>query len=259
MTAKLRVWRWIALFFTIANIAFNYIYNTIDNVPRISEVTDKHLNLFTPAGYAFSIWGLIYLSFILYGTVQLLSSQRDVKIYDSLAIPYTLSNIGASIWILAYTNNMIALSMAIIAGMLVLSIVMLVLAHSAVKIQAQSQWLLIPFSLFAGWISVANIANASVLFVSLNWNGEPFNELIWTIIMIGIASILGILISRRLRNLIFPAVIIWAVVGIYIARETDYPVVANAALIAAGVLVLWCIGLSVWIARQRNLNRSTSV
>lgn len=49
-------------FFLLFTIIFNYLSNTgIFNGKTIANVSNQCHNLFTPAGYAFSIWGLIYL------------------------------------------------------------------------------------------------------------------------------------------------------------------------------------------------------
>jgi len=54
----------------VITVIINYLSNTgIFNGETMATVSAKYQNLFTPAGYAFSIWGLIYLGlfgFVIY-------------------------------------------------------------------------------------------------------------------------------------------------------------------------------------------------
>ena len=57
-------------FFLIITVIINYLSNTgVFNNNTMGSVSVRYQNLFTPAAYAFSIWGLIYLGvfgFIIY-------------------------------------------------------------------------------------------------------------------------------------------------------------------------------------------------
>jgi hypothetical protein len=60
-----------ALIVVLLNIAFNSLYNYFPiSGKTISEVTAEYHSQFTPAGYAFGIWGIIYLGFLIYSFVR---------------------------------------------------------------------------------------------------------------------------------------------------------------------------------------------
>lgn len=70
-------------FFLVFTIVFNYLSNTgIFNGKTIANVSDQYQNLFTPAGYAFSIWGFIYLlliGFVFYTGRSLFNPEKNER------------------------------------------------------------------------------------------------------------------------------------------------------------------------------------
>ncbi|NOT76342.1 MAG: hypothetical protein HOP08_15545 [Cyclobacteriaceae bacterium] len=231
--------RWLTLLAVLLNIAFNGLYTRIFNTPDIAEISRSYNDLFTPAGYVFSIWGLIYLSFVIYAIVQLLPSQRNVKIYDQLS-PYLIAaNILGSAWILAFTHRYILLSLIILIITLVISIVMLTRSTRAIEDRNFNRWLWVPFSLFCGWISVATIACAAVTLIDLKWDGASLTAEQWTIAMVIVAGALAIVVESRYNNFIYPLVIVWASIGIWDQRQLDHPNIGMIALVSSIFILLF--------------------
>ena len=76
---------------TVATIIFNALAGTGRlNGVMTNEVSDKYPTVLTPAGYAFSIWGLIYVGLIAFTIYQLLPSRlerlRNVRLLFSFSI-----------------------------------------------------------------------------------------------------------------------------------------------------------------------------
>ena len=62
-------------------VAINYLAELLRLGGKdIGEISAKYPNLFTPAGYAFSIWGLIYLLLLIYVIYQLWSGKEELVI-----------------------------------------------------------------------------------------------------------------------------------------------------------------------------------
>jgi hypothetical protein len=104
---------------------------------------------------------------------------------------------------------------------------------------------LAPFSLYLGWISVATIANAAAVLSWAGWSGWGISPVAWTVIVSCLAGVLSALMSLRHRELIFPAVIAWALIAV-IVKRTAQPgivigcivgIVVAGAGAAAGLLV----------------------
>ena len=68
----------IVILTVIATITINILANALPlNGLNTGEISDQFLVLFVPAGYVFSIWGLIYIGLIAYAIFQALPSQRE--------------------------------------------------------------------------------------------------------------------------------------------------------------------------------------
>ena len=78
----------------------------------------------------------------------------------------------------------------------------------------------LPFSIYFGWITVATIANATTLLVSLGWDGFGISEPTWTMIIIIVGLIIGIATILKNIDIAYGLVIIWAYVGILIKHTS---------------------------------------
>ena len=102
----------------------------------------------------------------------------------------------------------------------------------------------VPISIYIGWITVATIANVTAVLVTIGWDGFGLSEQIWTMLVLIVAAIITILILFTRKDYAYSAVIIWALIGIYIKRSADDPVygiqagIANISLIALIVILV---------------------
>jgi hypothetical protein len=246
--------RWLTLFVVLLNVVVSSITDRLGiGGESIATVTRQYDSLFVPAGYAFSIWGLIYLSFVIYSIVQLLPSQKYKPIYEQLDGPVMWVNILGLLWQLVFRFNQVTTSLLIILVMLIAGIVLFVRSQRAVSKLNYSRWLLVPASIFLGWICVATIANVSVWLIAIGWDGGNISAGTWTMLLLSVALLLGLVISLRYKNFIYPAVIAWATFAIWIALQNRMVYVAQAALftaIAAMVLTLIAIVRNVRHTRR---------
>jgi hypothetical protein len=245
-------WRWIALFSVIFSIAFSYISNTrIISGQNNADISARYNTLFTPAGYAFAIWGLIYLTVIAYSFYQVLPARRNVPIHDQLAIPLTVLSLLSVVWLVLFNTERLLASVVVITGMLAASVVLVVRSREWAIREPGWNWISVPFSLYAGWLTVATIANAAVFLTGIGWEGEPLGPVNWTVLMIAVAVIIAILVSWRLRDAVFPMVVAWAVLAIWVARHMKYENIALVALMAVVVLTAWSAFLGIRLLRSR--------
>lgn len=230
----------LTLIMTVLVIVVNGLANALPiNGQNTGEISDKFPIQFVPAGYVFSIWGLIYLLLIVYSIYQLAPSRREDPLLKKIAPAYWLSSAANIVWIFLWHYE-------VFVGTL---IVMLVLLGSLIYIFLQLPQLGrgssreisfnvgIPFNIYLGWISVATIANIAQVTYSRGWDGWGVPEEYWTMILIVIATSVGLIQLWALRNIPFVAVLVWAFIGIALKNQA-VPVVSFSAWFTSGLLVL---------------------
>jgi hypothetical protein len=212
------------------------------------EISDSFPVLFTPAGYVFSIWGVIYLALIGFAIFQSLPSQRGNPRLERIGYWFVASCIFNSAWIFFWQYQIFPITILAILGLLVSLIA--IYQRAGIGLQPVSRletWLVnIPFGIYLGWVSVATIANASVLLYYLGWNGWVIPPAVWTLIVLLVATGLGITLMFTRREVAYPLVLVWAFAGIY-NKQAATPLVAVTAAVLA---VLLLIGLAVSLVRR---------
>lgn len=214
------------------------------------SLSDLYPVLFTPDGYVFSIWSLIYASLIAFSLYQLRQKLISDSGLNRLRTLTLLNFVLNSTWIIAWQYQYLVVSLLIMAGLLVSLIAIYKEATLLVAHKKYSKlWLKAPFSLYLGWICVATIANASVVLYDLNWNQFGMSALFWTVVMIGVATVLALLFQWRERDLIVSGVVIWAIIGI---TQKHSEIILLRNVIFACILSLVLSGL-VNIFRNKSL------
>ena len=244
-------WRLLSSVAVVLSIGFSYLSNgRIINGQNNADVSAKYPTLFTPAGYAFSVWGLIYLSLVAYAVYQLRPARRYKRIHDWLAAPLLATSLLSMVWLVLFNAEWILSSVVVIAGMLLTALILLVRSREWVLQRRGEGWLSVPFSLYAGWLTVATIANASVYLSSLGWMGYPLNPMLWTLLLLTVTVAIAVGVSWRLRDAVYPTVVAWACLAIWVARRPENQTVALAALAAALVLVAWAVFCALRLGRS---------
>lgn len=178
------------------------------------ELSDLYPSLFTPAGFTFSIWSVIYL--LLIGFVIVQWTLLSKRYFTELSLWFLLSSLANISWILTWHYLFIYASVLIMLILLFsLTRIFLLLQAFDLHTWKEKIFVKLTFIFYLSWICVATIANISALLVSLSWDGGFLSPIAWTIIMISIASALGIYIAARFREPAFFIVLIWALYGIY--------------------------------------------
>lgn len=203
-----------------------------------SELSTLYPSLFTPAGFTFSIWSIIYLLLICFIIFQWTALSKPY--FTELSLWFLLSSIANISWILTWHYLFIYASVLIMLILLFsLTKIFLLLQTVTMNSLAEKIFLRLPFIFYFAWICVATIANISALLVSLSWDGGLLSPVTWTMTMITIASALGIFISKRFREPLFLLVLIWALYGIYSKwHGTENNPIAETAIIELIVLAV---------------------
>ncbi|MFO7720730.1 MAG: tryptophan-rich sensory protein [Gillisia sp.] len=237
-------------------IILNYYSQAVKiNNNTIGSLSNEYENLFTPAGYAFAIWGLIFLSLLAYASFQIYKafSDKDADFISKTGPWFIIANVANAAWVVVWLLEYTGISV-ILMFVILFSLLRIVLNtnmerwDAPLKIIAFTWW---PICLYAGWITVATIANVSAYLSKIEWDGWIFNETQWTIIMILIAGIINILMIYKRNMREFAAVAVWALFAIYVRHQDGNLAIAYTAL--AGAIIVF-----ISLAYHGFLNRKTN-
>lgn len=221
----------------------SYYVNAQEDGSSMKDISGKYDNLLTPAGYAFSIWGLVYLGLILFSVFQLadfFTKKVNTDFVKEIGGWFILANLANAAWVIAFTNDHVGLSM-IIMCLIFFALLKIVLNLNLERWDAPFITIAMiwwPVSLYFGWINVALIANASAYLTSLGWDGSPLSEDIWAYIVLTIAAIVFITMiwKRNMRE--YATVGVWGIAAIGVKNLNVNSGVAYFAFSVAAVIVL---------------------
>jgi hypothetical protein len=200
------------------------------------ELSDMYPNLFTPAGFTFSIWGLIYLAlagFIVFQTRSFFNNSQHPKAINLIGMWFFISCLANSSWIVAWHYQHVWLSV-LLMGLLLFSLITIYrnLGIGIREVAPLEKWLVhAPFSLYLGWISVATIANITAFLVELNFNGWGLPAPFYVSAMLIVTTLLGMYMLHKNFDWVYVLVLLWAFCGIYYKRTygdtISYPIITT--------------------------------
>jgi len=239
----------------IIAVILTIIVNGLANVLPIGgkntgELSDNIPNLFVPAGITFAIWGVIYVLIILFAIYlakDLFKKEKTTEPFlEKISFFFILASLANVIWIFLWHYEQILLSLLAMLVLFVSLLVMYLGLNIGIEKVSLKEKLFIhvPISVYIGWITVATIANITAVLVTIGWNGFGVSEEIWTMLIMIVVAIITILILIKRKDCAYNAVIIWALIGIYLKRMTDDPIygfqtqIAYTAVMAIVIILI---------------------
>ncbi len=246
--------QWLTVAAVLMAIAINGLSNMYPPAGKnTGEVSNTILGgvLITPAGYAFAIWGLIYIGLIAYSIYQVLPAQR----HDAILAKVSWGVIGACacqiIWLYVFLTFHFWWSVLFMLGIgvcLAFAYVQTRLARPTRKVR----WLLqAPISVYFGWITIAAVVNVSgALLVSFVGPGETSLSTVSagsTLVMMGISAAITALVALKYDDATYPAVAVWALSAIAVRQAG----IAAIAFMGIGLSVGLCVVIARIIRSRR--------
>jgi hypothetical protein len=201
----------------LATITINILANALPiNGLNTGQVSDSFSVYFVPAGYVFSIWGIIYIGLIAYAIYQALPAQKDNPRLQATGWWVVLGGLANSMWIfLWHYQQFVATLGAMFILLATLIAVYLGLRTGQKKVSTGETWAArVPFSIYLGWITVATVANISDVLDFVGWNRFGLGEVTWMVIILGAVLVIAGLMNFLRRDLAYALVILWALAGI---------------------------------------------
>jgi translocator protein len=211
----------------VATLATNGLANTLPlNGQTTGEISDRFPIPITPAGYVFSIWGLIYLGLIGYIGYQATPGQKTNQRLRRIGPWFILSCIANISWILLWHYNHYKFTLIAMLGLL-WSLIMIVrqldrdlvawnelIDNGQQPSTAEFALVDLPFRVYLGWISVATIVNTTVVLYDAGWKGFGIDPQVWTTLLLGVGAALAAGQAWLRRDAAFPLVVAWAFAGV---------------------------------------------
>ncbi len=180
-----------------------------------------------PAGYAFSIWGVIY-TWLIVSAIFGLWKRRDDSTWTASRVALSLSLALGTPW-LAIANTSAIWATVVIFTMAAAAITALLLSP-----KTDRWWLQTPVALYAGWLTAASFVSLGSMAAGY---GILFGSLGWAYTAIAGALLVALTVqTRRPRAPEYGAAVIWALVGIIVANGMTNALVSGLA--ATGIAIL---------------------
>lgn len=211
--------------------------------PTNGAISDRYPTLVVAAGYAFAIWGLIFLLDVLFGLWQLSPKRRVDGAAADIRLPAGLGFALTALWMPVFSNQIFWLALLIIWSSLVCLLVCALRLSREVQPEPGQGWFaLLPLSLHAGWLSLAAILNTAQVIVA--YGLLPTDRMLdWSIALFVIAGVMLLALNRRMRgNLAYTTAALWALVAVYVKQSASdldgagtaaWTAIAIAAILAA--------------------------
>lgn len=218
------------------------------NGRNTGAISDQFRVFFVPAGYVFAIWGVIYLGWIAFVVFQFLPSQARSPRLRALGFLFALSCVLNGAWLFCWHYGQFGLSVLVMLALLATLITAyLRLNVGRVKVGAVERWCVdVPFSIYLGWITVATVANISDYLYYIGWDGFGVSAQLWAVVMLIVASLLGLALALTRKDTGYLLVLVWAFIGIAI-KQSAAALVMGAAWVAA----VFALALAAWSTLRR--------
>lgn len=200
------------------------------------------------AGYAFAIWGVIYLWLLVYAVRQALPQTGESLLIHRLGWPSVAALLGIGWWVVAAAFDWEAATIVLIFGSLAALLIPLLANAAAVRALPRGdrdRWMTVwPLSLLAGWLTVAAPLNLITVATGDNALPDMLSPTVWAILAIVVVTAVALGVTQRLRTLAYGLPIAWGLLGAFVAEQARNPVLSYVALAAAVAVLVGAIVLT---------------
>lgn len=254
--------RFLPLIATLIVLAVNAAASLVPiNGYSTGELSALYPTGFTPSGWAFSIWSLIYLGLLAFSCASMFGALALRTRASRILVPYLLNAAGNAGWIFAWHYRLVALSVVLMLGILATLVVITTRLRRMAR-PSVAEWFTIdaPMSLYFGWITAATLVNVGTLFYA--WQSYPFALTMeqWALVSVAFATAIYVWMAATTRDLVYCAVFVWVALAIAyrpVGIEPSVKIVALTGLLAVGIAMLWALFARWRVGARDRLARSS--
>lgn len=242
------------LFMVAANIAANLI--PLNGV-NTGQVSDSYDNLFTPTGFTFLIWFVIYILLGVYVIYQTQFNNRrpdnNDRVVRRVNLYFVTSNIVNILWVVCWHYDLILLTLIL---MIILFVLLLMIRETTTNrttmTKKERQSIVLPFSVYYGWVLVAFIGNISTYITSINWLPGSLSGEGTSLMFIVIGGVLVILNVLRYEDVVIGFVGIWSFVGILYKHIVSLNGEHNSIVVGTLLILVLILSSIIWTVLMMN-------
>lgn len=232
----------------IVTVAVNVLAGSTTLLGGVTSgaVSDQYPTLITPAGYTFSIWGIIYTLLLVFIVYQALPRNREQPFVGQVGVLFALSSVLNVFWLILWHYEFITSSVALMLALLATLIaIYLRLGIGRADISLREKVCVhVPFSVYLGWITVASIANVAVALRFVDWGGGGIDPVTWAVLVIGVALVITLAAIVLRKDAAYSLVIVWALVGIR-AKQLETQAVTLTAEVGIAIILIALVAATV--------------
>lgn len=218
--------------------------------PTNGELSDRYPTLVVAAGYAFSIWGLIFLLDIAYGVMQATGARRRDRLLTAVSTSAAAGFALTTLWMPLFSMGFFWACIVVIFGALAAT------AHAALRLSRREHqgahrlpW--IALSLHAGWLALAAWLNVAQVIVADQLLSTT-RMLGWSLAVLLAAAATLLLLNRAMRgNVPFTAAAVWGLVATWVKQSGSPLQGADVAAWAALAVALALVAQTIWMLTRR--------
>lgn len=195
--------------------------------------------LIVPAGYAFSIWSIIYAGLIVFPIYQLLK-QKDRKspLWMQMRVWFTINVLINGLWLVFAQADWIGATVILIIGLLLtliqINALILKIKKSGEQLNYWTEELV--FNIYFAWVTLATALNVSAALKFYQWEGFGISDMTWTVVIMIVAAIIAGAVFWKYRKKTYAIVVIWAFAALFVKHANDYPQLGHLAI---GIILIF--------------------
>lgn len=220
--------------------------------PSNGAISDRYPTLLVAAGYAFAMWGLIFVLDVVFGIWQTRGRQHGDPTIARVRLPAAAGFLLTAVWMPIFSQQVFWLALLVIwSSLACLLYCAVVLARDRSPLPGQIAWAWLPLSLHAGWLSLAALLNTAQVIVAYRWL-NPTQMLPWSLALFAVAAALLLYFNLRMRgNIAYMLIALWGLIAVYLKQSQSLLPGATAASWVAAVIGVVLAGQTLWLRMHR--------
>jgi hypothetical protein len=249
-------WRQLAnIVFALAQVIvtfIGYLFGSNTNFSQSNNTTPQVV----PQDYAFAIWSLIYLGALAYAVYQLLPAHKEDSLLRRIGFYTASTYLATTVWLIAAQSGSLWLPVICIFWILASLVAVMIqfILYPQPFTRAERWLVVVPASIYAGWATVAAIANSATALQTAGFSNVLLSNQNWAILMLVIGGLIASFVTWRSRgNTAYALTIVWALIGVIVANIVRTPSIQVASVAAIMAVLIVAVLLYARVTRRTHV------